>query len=210
MANTENTVEITKRDLSAAGTKISVNTASGYVPVTATSASLSKYLTFTGVEGTDIELAYDKDYVVYISDGKVTLDPKKELTNGKEYTVTVEAKDGGNCKNKQDFKVIATSATLESVTHEHEYTTPYTGEAIQPSKTDLGKLYINYIGDDGQTKNELLDPDAYEITGYTNNTDASGLDSKGKDYVKKHMQILRLQAEHTKIRQQLFLSLLNH
>ena len=185
LANTENTVEITKRDLSAAGTKISVNTASGYVPVTATSASLSKYLTFTGVEGTDIELAYDKDYVVYISDGKVTLDPKKELTNGKEYTVTVEAKDGGNCKNKQDFKVIATSATLESVTHEHEYTTPYTGEAIQPSKTDLGKLYINYIGDDGQTKNELLDPDAYEITGYTNNTDASGLDSKGKDYVKK-------------------------
>ena len=41
LANTENTVEITKRDLSAAGTKISVNTASGYVPVTATSASLS-------------------------------------------------------------------------------------------------------------------------------------------------------------------------
>ena len=112
MANTENTVEITKRDLSAAGTKISVNTASGYVPVTATSASLSKYLTFTGVEGTDIELAYDKDYVVYISDGKVTLDPKKELTNGKEYTVTVEAKDGGNCKNKQDFKVIATLSLI--------------------------------------------------------------------------------------------------
>ena len=185
LANTENTVEITKRDLSAAGTKISVNTASGYVPVTATSATLFKYLTFTGVEGTDIELAYDTDYVVYISDGKVTLDPKKELTNGKEYTVTVEAKDGGNCKNKQDFKVIATSATLESVTHEHEYTTPYTGEAIQPSKADLGKLYINYIGDDGKTKHELLDPDAYEITGYTNNTDASGLDSKGKDYVKK-------------------------
>ena len=185
LANTENTVEITKRDLSAAGTKISVNTASGYVPVTASSATLFKYLTFTGVEGTDIELAYDTDYVVYISDGKVTLGTNTKLTNGKEYTVTVEAKDGGNCKNKQDFKVIATSATLESVTHENEYTTPYTGEAIQPSKADLGKLYINYIGDDGKTKHELLDPDAYEITGYTNNTDASGLDSKGKDYVKK-------------------------
>ena len=46
---TKNTVEITKRDLSTAGTKISVNTASGYVPVTATPETLDTYLTFTGV-----------------------------------------------------------------------------------------------------------------------------------------------------------------
>ena len=49
---TKNTVEITKRDLSTAGTKISVNTASGYVPVTAKPEDLNTYLTFTGAEGT--------------------------------------------------------------------------------------------------------------------------------------------------------------
>ena len=53
---TENTVEITKRDLSTAGTKISVNTASGYVPVTAKPEDLNTYLTFTGAEGTYLTL----------------------------------------------------------------------------------------------------------------------------------------------------------
>ena len=53
---TENTVEITKRDLSTAGTKISVNTASGYVPVATTPDNLGTYLTFTGIEGTELNL----------------------------------------------------------------------------------------------------------------------------------------------------------
>lgn len=68
---TENTVEITKRDLSTAGTKISVNTASGYVPVTATPEDLNTYLTFTGAEGTYLTLNHNTsgktdDYTVTV------------------------------------------------------------------------------------------------------------------------------------------------
>lgn len=45
------TVEIVKRDLSTNGTNISVNTTSGYIPVTANSATLANYLNFKGAEG---------------------------------------------------------------------------------------------------------------------------------------------------------------
>lgn len=85
------------------------------------------------------------------------------LTNGSTYTVTVRAKDDSKCKNEQTFNVIATSATLKSVTADKTYETSYTGNAIQPSKSDLGKLSITYIGTDGATKTELLDSAAYEI-----------------------------------------------
>lgn len=64
-ATTDNTVEITKRDLSAKGTTISVNTASGYIPTGITAQTLSNYLTFTGTEGVALSLQ-NKDYSVSI------------------------------------------------------------------------------------------------------------------------------------------------
>ncbi|RGY86187.1 hypothetical protein DW748_11970 [Ruminococcus sp. AM28-41] len=169
---TTNTVEITKRDLSTSGTKITVNTASGYVPVTATPATLDNYLSFTAVEGGSLDLKGNYVVIVKKADGSA-VGENDVLTNGSTYTVTVRAKDDSKCKNEQTFNVIATSATLKSVTADKTYETSYTGNAIQPSKSDLGKLSITYIGTDGATKTELLDSAAYEITGYSNNTDAT-------------------------------------
>ena len=40
------------------------------------------------------------------------------------------------------------------------------------SKADLGALSIKYIDNTGKEITEKLDPNAYEITGYTNNTNA--------------------------------------
>ena len=173
---TTNTVEITKRDLSTDGTKISVNTASGYVPVTAKPEDLYKYLKFTGVEGTSLTLA-STDYTITVKsdDEKYTLKSDEALTNGSTYTVIVSATKDGNCKNEQKFKVVASTAVLNKVESSDVYTTPYTGEAIQPSKSNLGTLSIKYINDAGVEKTEKLDPNAYEITGYTNNTNASEL-----------------------------------
>ena len=181
---TENTVEITKRDLSTAGTKISVNTASGYVPVTATPGNLNTYLTFTGVEGAYLTLNHNTsgktdDYTVTVKsdDEKYTLKPNEAFTNGSTYTVIVSATKDGNCKNEQKFKVVASTAVLKEVKSSTTYTTPYTGEAIQPSKSDLGTISITYIDKNSSTglTTESLDSNAYEITGYTNNTNASEL-----------------------------------
>ena len=188
---TKNTVEITKRDLSTAGTKISVNTASGYVPVATTPDDLGTYLTFTGIEGTELNLTGNYTLTVQKlgKDGKPvsTLAHDTKLENGSTYSVTVSATANGNCKNEQTFQVVATSAVLNKVESDHEYKTPYTGEAIQPSKDDLGALSIKYIDNTGHEIKEKLDPNAYEITGYTNNTNASELtktevDSKNNTY----------------------------
>ena len=177
---TKNTVEITKRDLSTAGTKISVNTASGYVPVTATPETLDTYLTFTGVEGTGLnKTELKKNYTVTVKNDEetYTLKPNEVLTNGSTYTVIVGATKDGNCKNEQKFKVVASTAVLKEVKSSKTYTTPYTGEAIQPSKSDLGTISITYIDKNSSTgeTTESLDPNAYEITGYANNTNASEL-----------------------------------
>ena len=188
LANTDNTVEITKRDLTTAGTKISVNTASGYVPVATTPSNLGTYLTFTGIEGTKLNLTGNYTLTVQKlgEDGKPvsTLANNTQLENGSTYSVTVSATANGNCKNEQTFQVVATSAVLNKVESDDEYKTPYTGEAIQPSKADLGALSIKYIDNKGDEIKEKLDPNAYEIIGYTNNTNASEYNSNGTTFEK--------------------------
>ena len=55
----------------------------------------------------------------------------------------------------------------------HSNTTDYTGDAIKPSKSDLGELVIQYFNAQGNPKTEDLGTDGYEITGYTNNVNAT-------------------------------------
>ena len=69
--------------------KISVNTASGYVPVTAKPEDLNTYLTFTGAEGTYLTLNHKTtgkpdDYTVTVKndDETYTLKPDEAFTNG--------------------------------------------------------------------------------------------------------------------------------
>ena len=63
------------------------------------------------------------------------------------------------------FKVVASTAVLKEVKSSTTYTTPYTGEAIQPSKSDLGTLSITYIdknstSPDKNKQLEKLDPNS--------------------------------------------------
>ena len=164
------TVEIVKRDLSTNGTIISVNTTSGYIPVTANSATLATYLTFKGVEGEELKLAANSDYAVIVKDASGH--DVNNFTDGSPYTVTIRAKNA-NCENEQTFTVVASSAALQGVASTKPYEVSYTGDAIEPTKKDLGKLTIKYYNDKGALVEGSLDTAAYEITGYTNNVNAT-------------------------------------
>ena len=171
-ATTDNTVEITKRDLSAKGTTISVNTTSGYVPSGVTAETLSNYLTFTGTEGVALSLQ-KKDYSVSIKNKATVFDPKDQIKDGGVYTVTVAAAEGGNCENEQSFDITVSSNALTSVSFENEktYKPSYTGEAVEPTKKDLGTLSVYVDGD--TTTPKTIKTESYEITGYKNNINAS-------------------------------------
>ena len=182
--STENTVEITKRDLSPKGTSISVNTTSGYIPLNVTANTLYQYLTFVGTEGTVLKLNHNTDYEVTLENGNAIYRDNDAIKDGGVYTATVTARVDGNCENKQSFKVTISSSVLTNVAFENTYKPSYTGETIQPSKKDLGnlKVYVN-----GNSKPETVKTDSYEITGYTNNTNATEyeLDESNQLVIKK-------------------------
>ncbi|MFR7395552.1 MAG: hypothetical protein ACLUTA_10075 [Blautia wexlerae] len=182
--STENTVEITKRDLSPKGTSISVNTTSGYIPLNVTANTLYQYLTFVGTEGTVLKLDHNTDYEVTLENGNAIYRDNDAIKDGGVYTATVTARVDGNCENKQSFKVTISSSVLTNVAFENTYKPSYTGETIQPSKKDLGnlKVYVN-----GNSKPETVKTDSYEITGYTNNTNATEyeLDESNQLVIKK-------------------------
>ena len=171
-ATTDNTVEITKRDLSAKGTTISVNTTSGYVPSGVTANTLFKYLTFTGTEGVALSLK-PTDYSVSIKNKATIFGPTAQIKDGGVYTVTVTAAEGGNCENEQSFDITVSSNALTSVSFENEktYKPSYTGEAVEPTKKDLGTLSVYVDGD--TTTPKTIKTESYEITGYKNNINAS-------------------------------------
>ena len=181
---TPETVTVAKRDLSTAGTKITVNTLSGQIPTNIAVSELADYLTFTGVEGTDLSAIEksSKEYTLIVKNADGT--DAKQFKNGSTYTVTVRAKDNGNCTGEQTFTVVATAAALNAVSAKTQYVTSYTGDEIKPSKSDLGDLVIQYYTATGQPKTEDLGPDGYEITGYTNNINATTrYSSKGTTFV---------------------------
>lgn len=65
---TDETVNVAKRDLSTAGTKITVNTLSGQIPTDIAVSKLADYLTFTGVEGSDLSAIKNssKEYTLIV------------------------------------------------------------------------------------------------------------------------------------------------
>ena len=181
----DDTVEIKKRDLSAAGTKMIINTVTGQIPTNITPAQLisGKYLILKGTDGAELNLELGKDYDLSVeTDNNVKAET---FTDGNVYNITITAKKAekdnsdnvigtGNCENKQTIQVVATTAAFKSVTYEKatDYKPAYTGSAITPSKSDLGKLIITQVSN-GQDVTTTLDTNAYEITGYSNNINAS-------------------------------------
>ena len=185
----DDTVEIKKRDLSAAGTKISINTVTGEIPTNISVNDLGQYLKLTGTEGTPLDaLQVNKDYTITVKapDGSEA----KTFNDGSTYTITITAKKaetvngvsvGGTCENHQDIQVVATTAAFKTVSYENAntYKPAYTGSEITPSKSDLGKLKVTQVT--GTTPVETtLDTDAYEITGYSNNVNASTIYNSSK------------------------------
>lgn len=143
----------------------------------------------TGTEGTPLDaLQVNKDYTITVK----ALDGSEATTfnDGSTYTITITAKKaetvngasvGGTCENHQDIQVVATTAAFKTVSYDNAntYKPAYTGSEITPSKSDLGKLRVTQVT--GNTPVETtLDTDAYEITGYSNNVNASTIYNSSK------------------------------
>ena len=165
-------VTIKQRDLTTAGTKITMNYEN--VPTETKVKDLaSKYLTFTATEGGALDLKENTDYVVEVRNPKGNaIGSEDTLSDVGTYTVTVSAKDGGNCTGSQTFSITTAHSVITGATcSKYEtYTPSYTGSEIKPSKDDLGTISITYA--DGKTV-AAIQPDQYEITGYTNNVNAT-------------------------------------
>ena len=172
---TKEKVSIQKRDLTASGTTISIT--NGKVKTGSTLAELSKVLKFKGTEGTDLTLNYGTDYTLKVSDPSGN-DVTGSLGQTGTYTVTVTATANGNCTGSQTFSVTTVGNVLQNVTYSNsaKYAPVYTGSAITPSKDDLGTLTVT-----GTAGREALQASQWEITGYTNNTDAATYEGKVGD-----------------------------
>ena len=169
----EETVKVEKRDLSVKGTKITVNTADGNLPTGINVNNVINYLTFTGTDGADLKAikADTDEYSIEVLDAEGN--KATTVTNGSKYTITITAKSGKNCTGKQVLTVKASAATLKSIEGKVVYSTNYTGSEIKPTKENLGTLAIKYYDNSGQLVTADLDPSEYEITGYSNNINAT-------------------------------------
>ena len=172
----EETVEIKARDLSTAGTKISVKTANGVIPTGTTVESLvPNYLDIKGAEGVDLNLTKGVDYVISAVDasGKTVTVLDKAST----YTITVKAASS-NCTGEQSFKVETAEKVLTDVVTEKgdNFSYEYTGEEIKPSKDDMGALTVTGKDVNGSEKTETVPKTDYEIVGYNKNINACSYD----------------------------------
>ena len=163
-------VTIKQRDLTTAGTKITMKYANVPAGAATTADKLAEdYLTFTAAEGGKLSLKKGTDYTISIKNPSGN--EVSELTDVGTYTVTVAAKDGGNCTGSQTFNVTTTHSVITGATYSNvKYAPSYTGSEIKPSKEDLGTISITYA--DGKTANNIQ-ADQYEIVGYTNNINAT-------------------------------------
>ena len=172
----EETVEIKARDLSTAGTKISVKTANGVIPTkTAVNDLVPDYLNIKGAEGVDLSLTEGSDYVISAVDasGKTVT----ALNEASTYTITVKAASS-NCTGEQSFKVETAEKVLTDVVTEKgdNFSYEYTGEEIKPSKDDMGALTVTGKDVNSSEKTETVPKTDYEIVGYNKNINACSYD----------------------------------
>ena len=166
-------VEITKRDLNADSTSITLKY--GRVPQgTPVSYFTSDNLVFTDKSGTVLTLTNDEDYVISIKDpDNQTVTSTGAFDKVGTYVVTISAKETANptCKNGQTLNVRVASNVIGDAHFTTTYAPYYTGAALTPSKAELGKLVIENVN--ASVKAETLKDDEWEITGYSNNINAS-------------------------------------
>ena len=164
-------VTIKKRDLSTDGTKITMKFAN--VPKDTTVAQLVEFLTFTGTEGSELDLTNGTDYEISVTNPKGTkVDTLGEVG---DYKVTVSAKDTGNtCTGSQTLQVSVVGNVLKNATYGNtSYKPSYTGSEVKPSKADLGQITLHYVKNDNTTEDVKLQDNQWEIVGYNNNINAS-------------------------------------
>ncbi|MDO4272973.1 MAG: hypothetical protein Q4D16_04820 [Eubacteriales bacterium] len=189
---TSQKVTITKRDLSTAGTQVTVN--NGKIQTGTTVAALAGSLTLKGIDGTTLNLAAS-DYTITAknpSGADVTA-----LDQTGTYTVTITATAAGNCIGSQTFNVTTVGNVLSgaSVSNVATYKPVYTGSAITPSKDDLGTLTVS-----GSAGSEVLQASEWEIVSYTNNIDAAtynGAISAGSIKTQAYVNIRILSGKYT-------------
>ena len=171
---TKANVEITKRDLNAGSTSVTLKY--GRVPKgTPVSVFTTDNLVFTDkTSGTALTLTNGSDYTISIKDP----DNQTVMSNGAfdkvgPYEVTISAKETANptCKNGQIINVRVASNVIGNAHFTTAYAPYYTGTALTPSKAELGKLVIENVN--AATSAETLKDDEWEITGYSNNINAS-------------------------------------
>ena len=159
-------IEITKRDLSTAGTIISVT--NGKVETGTTVADLANVLNFKGVEGADINknaIAGEYTLTAKTTSGAAVTTLDKTGT----YVITITANETSTkLKGSQTFNITTVGNVLQNVSCSTSYSTDYTGNAITPGKDAFGVLTV-----DGTAGDEQLQSSQWEITGYADNTDAT-------------------------------------
>ncbi len=176
-------VEITKRDLSTAGTTISVT--NGKVKTGSTIADLNSVLKFKGVEGSEIT-GIDNEYTITVK--TTSGEAVQTLDKTGTYVVTVTANENSTTlKGYQTFNVTTVGNVLQSISASKSYNTDYTGNAITPGKSEFGTLTVN-----GTAGSEDLQASEWEITGYTDNTNATTYNSNNtvKKTAKANIKIL--------------------
>ena len=174
-------VTIKKRDLSTTGTKIAMKYSN--VPSGTTIEQIAGFLTFTGVEGTELNLRYtnpsataSNDYTIQLKDSKGN--DVSALANDGTYTVVIsgnDAKTTPTCTGTQTLQVTVSSDTvIQKATYTNtNYKPYYTGSEVKPTKEDLGNLKLTYVKNDGTTTTATVLPNEWEIVGYTNNINAT-------------------------------------
>ena len=131
-------------------------------------------LVFTDKSGTVLTLTNDEDYVISIKDpDNQTVTSTGAFDKVGTYVVTISAKETANptCKNGQTLNVRVASNVIGDAHFTTTYAPYYTGAALTPSKAELGKLVIENVN--ASVKAETLKDDEWEITGYSNNINAS-------------------------------------
>ena len=176
---TKANVEITKRDLNADSTSITLKY--GRVPQGTSVDQFAQYnLVFKDKSGTELKLTNNSDYTLINKDqDNQTLTSTQSFNKIGTYIVTISANEQSNptCKNGQTLDVRVASNVIATASITNTYAPYYTGTELKPTKEELGKLVISNVN--GTVANETLKDDEWEITGYSNNVEASKYDKNG-------------------------------